>query len=127
MLDGQQFRRVMDRAIAIVVVANRAVEHVVAENSIECLHLRGRRRRRLGGDAHSIGDPRRAGSDQAAVHFNHAGVARLNRAELRVVADLGNRSASTVDQIDENLIELGFLSDAINLNIDHSFFPLYNS
>src|SRR5712692_11159403 len=42
MFDGQQLGGVMDRAIAIVVVANRAVEHVVAENSIECLHLRGR-------------------------------------------------------------------------------------
>ena len=42
MFDGQQLRRVMDSAIAIVVVANRAVEHVVAENAIECFHLSGR-------------------------------------------------------------------------------------
>jgi len=39
MFDGQQLGGVMDRAIAIVVVANRAVEHVVTQNSIECLHL----------------------------------------------------------------------------------------
>src|SRR6266436_3646527 len=39
MLNGQQLRRVMDSAIAIVVVADRAVEHVVAENAIKCFHL----------------------------------------------------------------------------------------
>src|SRR6266481_5084332 len=45
MLNGQQFRRVMDSAIAIVVVADRAVEQVVTENAIEGLHLRSRRLR----------------------------------------------------------------------------------
>src|SRR5882724_5721531 len=43
MFDGQQLRRVMDSAIAIVVVANGAVEQMVAKNAIEGLHLRSRR------------------------------------------------------------------------------------
>ena len=38
-LDGQQFRGVMDDAIAVVVVADGAVQHVVAQNAIECFHL----------------------------------------------------------------------------------------
>jgi len=41
--DGiQQLRRVMDRAIAVVVVADRAVEKVVAEDAIKGFHLGGR-------------------------------------------------------------------------------------
>ena len=39
MLNGQQFRRVMDDAIAVIVVADGAVQHVVAQNAIECFHL----------------------------------------------------------------------------------------
>ena len=45
MLDGQQLRRVMDGAVAIVVVAHRAVEHVVAEYSIKRFYLGGGCRR----------------------------------------------------------------------------------
>jgi hypothetical protein len=45
MLDGQQLRRVMDGAIAVVVVADRALEHVVAEDAIKCFHLGGGRLR----------------------------------------------------------------------------------
>jgi hypothetical protein len=122
MFDGQQLGRVMDSTIAVVVVANRAVEQVVAENAIKCLHLGGRRLRRLGGDLHSVGDSGRAGPDQAAVHFNHARVTCLNRAELRVVADMGDRHASTVDQIDEKLAGSGFLNDTINRKVDHGCF-----
>ena len=53
--------------------------------------------------------------------FNHACVADLNRAWLRVVADLGNRPGGTVDQIDEKFVELSFSNDAVNRNLDHSF------
>jgi hypothetical protein len=42
-LDRQQLGRVMDCAVAIVVVANRPIEHVVAEDAVECFNLRGRR------------------------------------------------------------------------------------
>jgi len=43
MLNGRQLRRVMDGAIAVVVVADHAVEHVVAEDAIKCFHLGGGR------------------------------------------------------------------------------------
>jgi hypothetical protein len=62
----------------------------------------------------------------AATRFNHACVGGLNRAWLRVVADLGNRSAGTVDPIDEKFVGLSFSNDAVNRNLDHSFF-LYSS
>ena len=40
-LDGEQFGGVVDRAVAVVVVADGAVEHVIAENAVERLVLRG--------------------------------------------------------------------------------------
>ena len=43
MFNGQQFRGVMHGAIAIVVVADRAVEQVVTENAIKRFHLSSRR------------------------------------------------------------------------------------
>ncbi len=45
-----------------------------------------------------------------------------NRTELRVVADVGDRPASPVDQIDEKLAGLGFLHNPVNRNLEHSFF-----
>jgi hypothetical protein len=42
MFYGQQFRRVVDRAIAVVVVADRAVKKMVAQYAIEGFHLGGR-------------------------------------------------------------------------------------
>ena len=74
------------------------------------------------GDRHSIGDPGRAGPNQAAVLFYHACVTRLNRAELRVVADVRNGSTGALDKVNEKFVGLGFLNGAVNGNLDH-FFP----
>jgi hypothetical protein len=60
-----------------------------------------------------------AGSNQAAVMFNHARVTRLDRAELRVIVDVRNGVTCTLDHIDEKFAGLGFLNGTINLNIDH--------
>jgi hypothetical protein len=35
MFDGEKPGGVMDRAVAVIVVAHRAVEHVIAENPVE--------------------------------------------------------------------------------------------
>jgi len=78
-LNSQQFRRVMDDAVAVVVVADRAVQHVIAQNAIECFHLGRLCLRRLREDRHSIGDWGCTGSNQSAIHFHHARVTRLNR------------------------------------------------
>ena len=40
-LDGEQSRRVVDRAVPVVVVADGAVEEVVVEDAVEGLALRG--------------------------------------------------------------------------------------
>jgi hypothetical protein len=62
-----------------------------------------------------------ASPDQAAVHFHHASVTRLNWSELRVIADVGNRTARPVDQIDKMLVGSHFLKNAVNRNLGHSF------
>jgi len=54
-----------------------------------------------------------AGSTQSAVHFRHACVTRPNRSELLATADMRNRSASAVDQIDERL-SFRFLNGAVD-------------
>jgi hypothetical protein len=41
---------------------------------------------------------------------------------LRVVADLRDQSAGAVDHLNEKLIRSDFLNDAVNRNVDHSFF-----
>jgi hypothetical protein len=51
----------MDSAIAIVVVAHRAIEKVIAEDAIESFHLGSGSLLRLRGDVHSIGNLGRAG------------------------------------------------------------------
>jgi hypothetical protein len=38
-----------------------------------------------------------------------------------VVADLGDYTASTVEQINEEFVALSFSNDAVDHNLDHSF------
>ena len=71
----------------------------------------------------SIRDWGCAGSSQSAVvHSHHACVTRLNRAEFWVIADMRNRSASTVDQIDEKPVSFRFLNGAVDRNLHDSCF-----
>jgi len=71
-LNGQQFRRVMDSAIAIVVIADRAIKKVITDDGIKCFHLGRRGLCRFCGDCHSIDNSDRAVPNQVAVLFNHA-------------------------------------------------------
>ena len=75
----------------------------------------------------SIRDWGSAGSSQSAIHSHHACVTRLNRAELCVIADMRNRSASTVDQIDERLVSFRFLNGAVDRNLHDSCFRAQGS
>src|SRR5437868_2538069 len=112
----------MDGAISIIVVADRAIEKVIAENAVESFHLGSGSFRRLRGDAHPIGNFGRAGPDESAIRFHHACVTRLNRTKLRVVADVRNRAARAIEQINQEFIGFGFSNDAVNHNLGHSFF-----
>ncbi len=56
MFDLQQLGRVVDCAIPVVVVADRAVQHVVGEDHVERLPLRGICPHRLGLNPHLVGN-----------------------------------------------------------------------
>src|SRR5689334_16549130 len=111
----------MDGAIPIIVVADCAIEKVIAENAIESFYLGSGGLRRLRRDAHSIGDFGRAGSDKSTVCFHHACITRLNRTKLRVITNMRNRAARAVEQVNQGLIGFGFSNDAVNHNLGHSF------
>ena len=77
-----QLRRVMHRALAVAVVADRAVELVVAQNPVERLRassMSGRCRR---GGLHVFLDGCRTGANEFAIDLHDAGVASLNRSQL---------------------------------------------
>src|SRR5712691_12706998 len=88
MFHTEQFRRVVDRAVSVVVVAHGAVELVIPQNAVECLGAR--RSRSLAGcpDGHSRGYDCGAGSSELAVDVDDAGIAGLNRTQLWVIANL---------------------------------------
>jgi hypothetical protein len=87
-LHAHLFGRVVDRAVAVVVVAHCAVKVVVAEYPVERLALCDICSLRRGRHCH----PRRcrgaARPHQLAVHFHQAGVAGFNGPELWVIANL---------------------------------------
>jgi hypothetical protein len=102
-LNAEHLCCVVNRAISIVVVTNGAVEKVIRKDMIEGFFLSRRSPRRFCFHLH----PRRhgggAGPDQLSVNFDHAGVARLNRAELVMVTNLGNLAAPSDKNISEPL------------------------
>jgi hypothetical protein len=65
MFNGQQAFRAVDCAVAVVVVAHRAVKHVITEDSVECLSLRFEGLRRFCRYRHSIRNICSAGNAQA--------------------------------------------------------------
>ena len=113
----------MNGAVAIVVITDRAVEHVIAENAVVCLSLRG-----IGGlgsciDDETVGNRSRTGSEKLPANLNHAGVACLNWTKLRVITDLGNFAASAIDNVYQSLTGLGFLDRTVNRDTDHELVP----
>ncbi len=104
----------MNRAIAITVIANSAVQEMVAENSIECFVLCFRCCRRVCQDSHVL--PHRCGacSDQITIDFDNAGVAGLDWAKLWFVTNLGQFHTTTIYDVDQSLTQRGLVHDAID-------------
>src|SRR6266446_2415525 len=99
----------MDRAITVAVVANRAVENMIAENAVKRFSLGSNRVGRFRIDVDSGRNGGGACPDEFAVNFDHARITRLNGAKLRVVTNLGNLTVGAVDDSDEALISRCFL------------------
>jgi len=72
--------------------------------------LRGRR------DDHSFLDGRGAGAHDAAMYFDHAGVASLNGTKLWMVADLGEPNSGMIDEIDYAIVGEGLVDHSVNLH-----------
>ena len=106
---------VMHGAVFVVVVADRAIEQVIAENAIEGFALRYIDALAFGEDNHSSSDGSSAGADQLAIHFHHAGIARLDRTQLRVITHLRNGSAYAVENFDQRFADTRGLVHAVDL------------
>jgi hypothetical protein len=83
----QHLSRVVDRAIPVVIVANRAVKHVIAENPIECFPLRTVSPARFRLHLHAFDNRHRAGALELTIHFDQASVTGLDRAQLMMIAN----------------------------------------
>jgi hypothetical protein len=101
MFDVKELRRVMHGTVAVVVVADRAVEHVIAEDAVKGLALRRVCTRRGRDHAHAVRRHSATSSRQFAVDLDHAGIAGLDRSKLGVIADVRNFDLATVDQVDQ--------------------------
>lgn len=110
MFDFEENRSVVNGAIAIVVVADRAVKLMIPENVIEGLTLRCLRSRRRSLDLNAINRGGSASPHELAVQLHHARIAGLDGAELRMVADLRNGDPAAIDGVDQVLPRLDLLS-----------------
>ena len=118
MLDVERPGGVVDNAVAVVVVANGAVKLVVAEDAVEGFALGGFRADGGRGDFHAVGGHSRAGADELAVDFHEAGVAGLDGAELRMIANLGNLDAGAVHEVEQTFAEFRLTPQTVNLQAD---------
>jgi hypothetical protein len=104
-VDVKTLGGVMNRAVLIVVVADRAIEIVIFKEVVKGFALRAlgspARRRHF----HSCRDLRAARANQLAIDIHHAGVTGFDRTKLGVVADLGQMSLRqrAIDGLDKQL------------------------
>ena len=118
-LQVQHVGAVVDRAVAVVVVADGAVEQMIGEDVVIGLLLRRNGLGRLGLHLHPGGDGGGAGADQLAIDLHHAGVARLDRAELIVVTHVRDLRLRADEIIREPFVELRFRQLVIHDKCDH--------
>jgi hypothetical protein len=100
MIHREHLGRIVHRAVSVIVVADRAVKHMVLEQTVEGFPLRSVSPGGLGLNLHADGNLGGAGSPKFAVYFYQTGIARLDRAQLRVVANLRNLLARSIDDSD---------------------------
>jgi hypothetical protein len=91
----------MDCAIAVVIVADRAVKQMITENSIERLALCRLGAHRIGDDIHAVCSNGAASSHKLSIHFNHTGIASLHSTQLGMIANLRQGYTASVDCIDK--------------------------
>src|ERR1700719_1915205 len=103
MLDVEGKRGIVHPAVFVVVIADGAIEHVIAEDHIEGFRAGILRALGLGHYLHVRAYFGSAGTDELPIYLNDAGVAGLNRShEGRVIADMGNFLVPE-DRLDQKL------------------------
>src|ERR1700733_4171406 len=114
--------RVVDRAIAIVVVAHGAVQHVVLQNAVERLALRDVDSLACCFHLHPRSHAGRTRPHQFAIHLYHARIAALDRPHLLDIADLWHsllcihRSAA-IQQIDQQLTRVAWNLQSVDCHL----------
>ena len=123
-LDGEQLRGVVDRAIAVVVVADGAVEQVVAEDAVERLALRRMRRGRASSRPSCPAETMVA---QARTSLPSTSTMQVSQVwigpKLRVIANLRQLRARAIDRIDQPFARLRFIGGAVDRNGTHGLPP----
>ena len=109
MLHLEHLGRVVDRAIAVVVVADRAVKHVVGEDPVESLPLRGIGPGRLGLHLHPVANRGGASPDQMSVDLDQAGVACLDGTELVMITNLGKFFTNSINYVDQSFTDFDLI------------------
>jgi hypothetical protein len=100
MLHLQQGRCVVHRTIAVIVIANSAIEKMILQNAVKGIQLcipRSSRFRENSGVSIDLGS---AGARQSAVYFDQTGIARLYRTKLGMIANVRNVPSAHLDHID---------------------------
>src|SRR5271170_4890582 len=123
MFDFEEDRSVMDGAVAVVIVADRAVEQMIAEDAIEGLTLRCLRPRRRDLDLGVVDGIGSTGPHELAVHLDHAGIACLDGTKLGMIADLRNQDSAAVEGFDQALPRTDLLRLAVHVNRQGSNLP----
>jgi hypothetical protein len=114
-------------AVAIAVITDGAVKHVIAEYPVVRFSLRGISGLRSGVNTESIRDSSRTGPEQLTVNLDHAGIACLDWSKLRVITDLRSLAARAIDDVYQPFTGLGFLDYTINRDTDHDLRPCTSS
>ena len=109
----------MHRTVSVVVIANRAIELVVAQDAVERLAPRVARGRDGGRHFHAGRHRRGAGAHQFSVDLYDAGIARLNRPQLRVIADLRQLQVDAIDCVDQPAAGFRLIFDPVDGNWNH--------
>ena len=108
----------MDTAVAVVVVADGAIEQVIGKNAVERFTLSGIGACGSGNDLHTCLYGAAAGAYQIAVNLDHTGVTGLDRAKLVMVADLRQLHLDAVNCLDQQLAR----GDADRHSVDNDCF-----
>jgi hypothetical protein len=119
-LDIEQCRGVVHLTVAVVVVADRAIEQVISQQPVEALFLRRLRSCAPGDHTLSRSGLHAARAHQLTVDLDHAGIAALNRTHLRVIADM-RQFVDAQNRIDKPFAALG----RYRCSVHRDFYRIY--